>query len=107
MSLTGGALEAFRLHHNSLSDVNKVLTDASYPGEKFADGVQDILGCPVEIATRTEVHTCAVIPKHWVVERSFAWLDTCRRLWKNCERKPGTNLNMVVFAFLVLPLKRL
>lgn len=74
---------------------------------KFADGVQDILGCPVEIAKRTELHTFAVIPQRWVVERSFAWLDKYRRLWKNCERKLGTSLNMVVFAFLVLLLKRL
>ena len=102
-----GALAAFRLHHTSLSDVNNVLTDASYTGKKFADGVQDILGCPVEIAKRTELHTFAVMPKRWVVERSFAWLDKCRRLWKNCERKLRTSLNMVVFAFLVLLLKRL
>lgn len=102
-----GALAAFRLHHTSLSDVNNVLTDASYTGKKFADGVQDILGCPVEIAKRTELHTFAVMPKRWVVERSFAWLDKCRRLWKNCERKLRTSLNMVVFAFLALLLKRL
>jgi transposase len=102
-----GALESFRLHHTSLADVNNVLTDASDTGEKFADGVQDILGCPVEIAKRTELHTFAVIPQRWVVERSFAWLDKCRRLWKNCERKLRTSLNMAVFAFLVLLLKRL
>jgi transposase len=42
-----------------------------------------------------------------VVERSFAWLDKCRRLWKNCERKLATSLNMIVLAFLVICLKRL
>jgi transposase len=41
----------------------------------------------VEIAKRNQLHTFAVIPKRWVVERSFAWLEKCRRLWKNCERK--------------------
>jgi len=101
------ALAAFRLHHTSLSDVTNVLTDASYTGKKFADGVQDILGCLVEIAKRTELHTFAALPKRWVVERSFAWIDKYRRLWKNCERKLRTSFNMVVFAFLVLLLKRL
>lgn len=48
----------------------------------------------------------AVIPKRWVVERSFAWLEKCRRLWKNCERKLHTSLQMVVLAFFVLLLKR-
>ena len=102
-----GALAAFRRHQPSLSDVKAVLADASYTGEKFADGVQNILGCPVEIAKRSELRTFSVIPKRWVVERSFAWLEKCRRLWKNCERKLHTSLNMAVFAFLVLLLKRL
>jgi transposase len=31
-----------------------------------------------------------VLPKVWVVERSFGWLEKCRRLWKNCELKPPT-----------------
>ena len=86
-----GALEAFSLHQTTLSDVKNVLADAGYTGEKFADAVREIL----------------VIPKRWVVERSFAWLEKCRRLWKNCERKLATSLNMAVLAFLVLLLKRL
>nr|WP_320412328.1 MULTISPECIES: transposase [Rhabdochlamydia] len=45
-------------------------------------------------------------PKRWVVERSFAWIEKCRRLWKNCERKLHTSLNMVVLAFIALLLKR-
>ena len=102
-----GALAAFGVHKTSLSEVKKVLADAGYTGETFAECVQAILGCPVEIAKRSALHTFAVIPKRWVVERSFAWLDKCRRLWKNCERKLRTSLNMVVCAFLVLLLKRL
>ncbi|MGH7962478.1 MAG: IS5/IS1182 family transposase, partial [Candidatus Binatia bacterium] len=38
---------------------------------------------------------------------SFAWLEKCRRLWKNCERKLNTSLQMAVLAFLALLLKRL
>ncbi len=34
------------------------------------------------------------------------WLEKCRRLWKNCERKLNTSLQFVVLAFLVLLLKR-
>ncbi|MCL6756275.1 MAG: IS5/IS1182 family transposase, partial [Candidatus Rhabdochlamydia oedothoracis] len=39
-------------------------------------------------------------------ERSFAWIEKCRRLWKNWERKLHTSLNMVVLAFIALLLKR-
>jgi transposase len=101
-----GTIEAFALHKNSLSEVKNVLADGGYSGEKFANIVQEILGCTVEIAKRNELHTFKVIPKRWVVERSFSWLEKCRRLWKNCERKLNTSLNMVVLAFVALILKR-
>ena len=102
-----GALAAFSLHKTSLSEVKNVLADAGYTGETCAERVQAMLGCPVEIARRSELHTFAIIPKCWVVERSFAWIDECRRLWKNCERKLQTSLNMVVLAFLILCINRL
>jgi transposase len=47
-----------------------------------------------------------VIPQRWIVERSFAWLEKCRRLWKNCERKLNTSLQFVHLAFLTLLLRR-
>jgi len=101
-----GALEAFLLHQTALSKVESVLVDGGYTGDKFAQGVEQVLGCTVEVAKRSELHTFAVIPKRWVVERSFAWLEKCRRLWKNCERKLNTSLNMAVLAFVSLLLKR-
>jgi transposase len=101
-----GALETFRLNASNLTIVQNVLADGGYTGEVFATEVQNVLGATVQIAKRNELHTFAVIPQRWVVERSFAWLDKCRRLWKNCERKLNTSLQMVVLAFLVLLLKR-
>ena len=66
-----------------------------------------LLGASVEVVKRSELHTFVVLPKRWVVERSFAWLEKCRRPWKNCERKLNTSLQIVVLAFMVLILKRL
>ena len=60
----------------------------------------------VQIAKRSELHKFAVIPKRWIVERSFAWLDKNRRLWKNCERKLDTSLQFIHLAFLALLLRR-
>jgi transposase len=101
-----GALEAFALHKEVLGNVQNVLVDGSYTGEPFATSVQALLSATVEVAKRSELHTFAVIPKRWVVERSFAWLEKCRRLWKNCERKLNTSLQMVALAFLALLLRR-
>ncbi|RFF47300.1 transposase, partial [Xanthomonas campestris] len=73
-----------------------------------ADGVREILGeqLTVQIAKRSELHTFKVMPKRWIVERSFAWLEKNRRLWKNCERKLNTSLQFIHLAFLALLLRR-
>ena len=102
-----GALQAFSLHSSRLSEVQKIMGDGGYTGKPFVDEVKRILNADVEVAKRNELHTFAVIPKRWVVERSFAWLEKCRRLWKNCEGLINTSLQMVVLAFLALLLKRI
>jgi transposase len=66
--------------------VVNVLADGDYTGEIFASKVKEIIGADVEIAKQNELHTFEVIPKRWVVELTKAWLEKCRRLWKNCER---------------------
>jgi transposase len=96
----------FSLNKGTLSDVENILVDGGYSGKPFANGVKNLLHCKVEVAKRNELHTFKVIPKRWVVERSFSWLEKCRRLWKNCERKLNTSLHMVVLAFVVLFVKR-
>ena len=103
-----GALQAMRRCKPSLSKVQSVLADSGYVGQPFAQGVQEILGeaVTVQIAKRSELHKFAVIPKRWVVERSFAWLEKNRRLWKNCERKLNTSLQFVHLAFLGILLRR-
>jgi transposase len=102
-----GALEMFTANKDSLSDVKNILADGGYTGKKFANSTQEILDCTVEIAKRNELHTFVVIPKRWVVERSFSWIEKCRRLSKNCERKLNTSLQMVNLAFIRLMLKRI
>lgn len=101
-----GALEGFAVYKGQLTKVQNVLADGGYVGEPFATATLQLLGATVEIAKRSELHKFAVIPKRWVVERSFAWLEKCRRLWKNCERKLNTSLQMMALAFLALLAKR-
>jgi transposase len=103
-----GALLALSCRAEWLSSVEKVLVDGGYTGEPFAQGVAAIIpGATVEVVKRNELHTFAVLPKRWIVERSFGWLEKCRRLWKNCERLINNSLQMVNLAFLCLLLKRL
>ena len=75
-----GAIEAITQNISSLSKVETLMVDGGYTGKAFADAVKALLGASVEVAKRSELHTFKVIPKRWVVERSFAWLEKCRRL---------------------------
>lgn len=104
-----GMLQALCRCKPELGRVQSLLADSGYAGKPFAQGVSEILGehVEVQIAKRSELHTFKVIPKRWVVERSFAWLEKNRRLWKNCERLLNTSLQFIHLAFLSLLLKRL
>ena len=101
-----GAVLMFNEAKDNLSEVKNVLTDGGYTGDNFAKQVKDIIGAGVEVVKRNELHKFVVLPKRWVVERTFAWFEKCRRLWKNCERKTSTSLQMVNLAFIALLLKR-
>lgn len=103
-----GALQAMQRCKGSLDKVHSVLADSGYVGEPFAQSVRETLGeaVTVQIAKRSELHKFAVIPKRWVVERSFAWLEKNRRLWKNCERWLNTTLQFIHLAFLAMLLRR-
>ena len=103
-----GAIEMFSSpDFINISTLKTVLCDGGYTGECFAAEIKRITGAKVEVAKRSELHTFAVMPKRWIVERTFGWLDKCRRLWKNCERLIDNTLNMVKLAFVSLLLRRL
>lgn len=91
---------------NHLSQTKKLLADGGYTGENFANEIKKLSSAEVEVVKRNELHTFAVLPKRWIVERSFAWIDKCRRLWKNCERKLQNSFQMFSLAFIRLLLKR-
>ena len=101
-----GAEAMVALHLKELSSIRNFLVDGGYSGEKFARAVSEIHGATVEVVKRNELHQFKVLPKRWIVERTFAWLEKCRRLWKNCERKLHTSLEMTVLAFVALLLRR-
>lgn len=82
-----GAIQMILVNLDSLSCVKKFLVDGGYTGERFANQVKEICNAQVEVVKRNELHRFVVLPRRWVVERLFGWLDKFRRLWKNCERK--------------------
>jgi len=84
--------------------LNKLFADGGYQGSQFAEALAKTLPhLGVKIVKRTDaVIGFKVIPKRWIVERTFAWLNRCRRLAKDWE-----NLNRNALAFLRLASIRL
>ena len=101
-----GAVKMLEIYAPKLIKVIKLLCDGGYTGENFAIAVKMILDAVVEVAKRNELHTFAVIPKRWIVERTFGWLEDYRLLWKNCERKIHNSLQAAKLAFISLLLRR-
>ena len=89
-----GAVLMLETAKNNLQAVQNVLVDGGYCGENFAHKVHEILGANTEVVKRDKLHKFLVLPKRWIVERSFSWLEKCRRLWKNCERHINKRLQM-------------
>ena len=101
-----GAVEMIKCNLDNLSDIQKFLVDGGYSGENFANAIKELCAAEVEVVKRNELHQFVVLPKRWIVERSFGWLEKYRRLWKNCERKLSTSLQMTVLAFLSTLIRR-
>ena len=66
-----------------------------------------MFGYVLEVVKRPELHTFRVVPKRWIVERTFGWFNWYRRLSKDYEHNPKTSEAMLHFTSCTLMLKRL
>lgn len=70
----------------SCPELTHVFADGGYAGDKLKQAVATFDGPTIEIVRRPQSATgFVVIARRWVVERTFAWLNRCRRLAKDWE----------------------
>jgi len=75
------------LNQNPLSSIEKILVDGGYTGKKFSDTVKALCEAEVEVVKRSEQHHFQVLPKRWIVERSFGWLENTVDFGKTVKEK--------------------
>ena len=86
--------------------VRLIWADAGYAGQ-LVSWARSFGRWALEIVQRTERHRFAVLPRRWVVERTFAWLGRYRRLSKDYEALPDTSEALIHIAMINLMLHRL
>ena len=79
--------------------LTKLFADGGYQGPVFASAAAHAMpGLSVEIVKRSDTaRGFEVLPKRWVVERSFGWYGRCRRLAKDFE-----NLNRTAMVSMIM-----
>ena len=85
--------------------VVKIFADGGYRGQ-LIDTIKAKFKIQLEIIKRDEFHKFKILPKRWIVERTFAWIDTNRRNSKNYERLNNTSVAMVHLSTIRIMMKQ-
>ena len=101
-----GAVQVVEKLAESWKKIVKIFADGGYTGT-WIDRVKERFQIGVEIVKRTEAHVFKVLPKRWIVERTFAWIETNRRNAKFYERLEDTGVAMVQLSAIRRMLKPL
>jgi transposase len=89
--------------------LRKLYADAGYQGPKFQTALKRVLRqVQIQIVRRSDTaQGFEVLPRRWVVERTIAWLNRCRRLAKDWENLSRTALAFLRLASIRIMMRRL
>lgn len=122
---TNGLLLAVNVHPADVQDVHgavplleslrsrfpklqHVFADRVYRGTQLANAIAHCGPWTIEIVKRPDgVKGFQLLPRRWVVERTFAWFGRCRRLAKDFEGSAATEVAWLLIAHLRLLTRRL
>ena len=91
-----------------LSRLQVLWVDQGYSGQNFAKAVKQVCGdnVRVEVIERTQ-KAFERLPKRWIVERTFGWLNRFRRLSKDYQLYSEISEAMIYSSLIRLMVKRL
>jgi transposase len=96
---------AKRVQEETGETVEIAFVDQGYTGENAAEAAEEH-GIKLEVVKLpTAKRGFVLLPRRWVVERSFRWMSLFRRLARDYERLPETLAGLHILAFAILMLK--
>ena len=99
-------MELLEEHPEVLEKVEVMWVDSGYNGDKFALAVWLMIQAHVEVMQRTGKEF-EILPKRWVVERTFGWFNQYHRLSKDYERLPEMSEAAIYAVMTRVMLRRL
>ena len=93
------------LKNKYLSGIVKIFADGGYRGE-LIEKVKMRFGWILEVVKRNEVGNFKVLPKRWIVERTFAWISFQRRTSKDYERQSESSVAFMQLAMIRVMLNK-
>lgn len=89
-----------------IPNLELIWVDSGYSGLKFSQSIETLVQAKVEVIKRNK-KKFKVLPRRWVIERTFAWLVKNRRLVVEYEQLPEMSEGMIYAAMVRLMLRRL
>jgi len=92
--------------HRHFPRLTKIWADGAYGGQ-LVSWTREFFGWTLEITKRSDGKQFQVIPKRWIVERTFGWWNNYRRLAKDYEHSPKTSETIIKLTMIGIMTKRL
>lgn len=80
-----GAPELIERCRDAYPSLTRFFADGGYAGQKLQTAIAHLDRLAIEIVKRSDARRFVVLPRRWIVERTIAWLNRCRRLAKDWE----------------------
>jgi transposase len=101
-------LQSVKVERERLPRLTRIWVDGGFSGEDFLKSIIDLFGLILEVVLRPQDKSGFVLlPRRWVVERTYGWLHWCRRLNVDYERLPESSEAFIYIAMIRLMLRRL
>jgi transposase len=92
--------------HRARTKIVLIWADAGYAAGKLAVWAA-VMKMTTQVMPKRDRHVFKILPRRWVVERTFAWISKHRRTVRDYEQLPASHEAMIIWAMIALMTRRL